>query len=264
MMRRSLRWTAPVWVLLLAGGELAAAEGDMRVANQVFSAGRSEELLAESVTIWLGDTVYDRLTSPPQTIVFDPPRDRVVVLDRERELRVELRYTALSDFADRLRRWAATSSDPLLANAATSDGAVSTDEEQRRLELTMDGLSYEVDAEAAEKAIADRYREFADAAVLTQSVLRPGGSPPFARLKLNAELAAQGWLPSVVSLEIDARRTPSGRVPAVRLRSEHDLDPGLADSDRRLVREAHAQMVDFEKVTVEEFVGRPLPVAFDD
>lgn len=250
--------------LLLAVVSSAAAEVELRVANSVYQVGRTDEQVASSITIMVDGAVYDRLETPAQTIIFDPVRERVVVLDRERKLKVELPLSALGDFSARFRKWASASTDPLLAVAASRDAEVSADEEARKLSLAIDGMTYDVEAAAAPDAAAEQFRAFADAAVMAQALLHPGGSPPFLRLRLNEELAARDWLPRSVTLQIASRRSPAGRVPEIVLRSEHDVDPGLADSDRRLVREAHAEMADFKAVAVEEFVGRKLPVSFNE
>ena len=251
-------------LLVVAASSATAEVAELRIANRVYSVGRKEELIASSVTVVVDGAVYDRLESPPQTIVCDPARSRVAVLDRERKVKVELSTSVLERFSGQFRRWAATSSDSVLAAAAAGEPSVAVQEDDLQATFTLDGMVYQVTGvEAPSRPAAELYGQFANSAVLVQTLLRPGGAPPFLRLALNRKLADQGWLPRRVELDLAARRTPNGRAPAVQLRSEHDLDPGLADSDRRLVREAHAQMADFESVDAEEYAGRKLPVGVD-
>ena len=84
------------------------------------------------------------------------------------------------------------------------------------------------------------------------SVTTPGGSPPFARMKLNDTLRKHGVVPSEIQLEI---RRAGDMKKTAQARSRHTFIEQLSDSDLRNIEKAKKMVEDFSAVSLSDFSG---------
>src|SRR5882724_2304530 len=105
----------PMAACLVISGQAAA--DDFRIESKIF-VGKESEPSSENLTLFRGGQVYDFLTKPSETTVFDKPRGRVILLDPARKVRTEIKADKLLAFSEELKVWAARQSDPFLKFAA--------------------------------------------------------------------------------------------------------------------------------------------------
>ncbi|HTU27209.1 MAG TPA: hypothetical protein VMF30_17510, partial [Pirellulales bacterium] len=93
------------WLLLAT---LMATNGraeDFRIESRVF-AGKEPKPVSENTTLFHIGIVYDFI--PDKSIaVFDKPRGRFLLLDRQRKIKAEVTVEQLQTFCDRLQKMAA-------------------------------------------------------------------------------------------------------------------------------------------------------------
>ena len=258
MMRRwpggSIGW----WILtacLTAGG---VAADEFRIATEVY-VGEANEPAVETITLFSGGLVYDFLQYDHEGVhreeftIFDLQRNRIVLLDPQRRVQTTLTPEFVMDFVAQMK---ARLGESGRAEFADPKFELHYDGETRQLVLKNDHIQYQVKGMRPKTQESFRqYVEFADWCARVNA-LRPGNSPPFARLRINAELADRNWLPTEVVRTIYYRRGLRRREYVVRTR--HRASWVLSQSDRRRIDRAGTAMASYDSVPyVDYFRLRP-------
>lgn len=261
-------WVLP-WLLLPGAAGWAADDAEtLRVETEVFD-GDADTPLARSLTLFAREVAWDFLAvsatdgNPPveqsddgfggEIILHDPARERVVLIDPRRNIRTTVDAIQLERLSVSLATWARQSDDKLICWAGGPGFGEGVQEEDGQLELVGPRVRYHVKTIAAPTPdLADRYRRFADTAVLLRALLHPGGVPPFPRLAINRAVAAADNLPAEVTLDTDPRGgfsgTPLAGVMQRRLRSVHRMHPALRSDDLKRIADAEACMAAAKEV----------------
>ncbi len=259
-------------LLLLANPAAGAADDGelLRVETEVFE-GDSADPLARSLTLFHRDVTWDFLSVVAadgeqsaataagsfggEIVLHDPARERVVLIDPRRNIRTTVDAIQLERLSVSLAQWARQSDDKLICWAGGPGFGEGVQRVDGRFELVGPRVRYRVETAAApSRDLADRYRRFADTAVLLRALLHPGGVPPFPRLAINREVAAAVCLPAEVTLETDPRGgfpgTPLAGVLQRQLRSVHRIHPALRSDDLDRIAAAEARMAAAEEVAL--------------
>lgn len=278
--RLSIRLLVGVAAALTAGHAATAADGGaadglaMRVDTEITSGGGTEPV-SRSLTLFRDGVAWNFLELPGdgakqqlelvEIALHDPARERIVVVDPERNLKTEVAAVRLERLGVSLAKWARASDDRLVRWAGGPDfdsGLVADDD--GRLELAGPRVRYAVThAAAPSPEAAAAYRRFADGAILLKALLHPGGVPPFPRLALNRQLEAAGAIPEQVTLEIEPRLGPLGGRPE-RLTSSHRVHPRLLAADISRIEEAEAHVAAARAVDLATFAGPAVEPARHD
>lgn len=268
------RWMMLLLVLLVTK-PLAANEADtLRVETEVFAEHDDSVPLAHSLTLFNRDVAWDFLDVTEtdsddmtdkntagfggEIILHDPARERVVLIDPRRNVRTSVDAIQLERLSVSLANWARQSDDKLICWAGGPAFGEGVQEVDGCLELIGPRVRYRVEAtDAPSQAMADRYRRFADTAILLRAMLHPGGVPPFPRLELNRRLAMAGSLPAAVTLETEPRGGLSAAaltgVLQRTLRSTHRIHPALRSDDLQRIANAEARMAAAEEVSLARY-----------
>jgi hypothetical protein len=217
-----------------------AGADDFRIETKVY-AGKEKAPVSQTTTLFRAGFVYDYLADPQRVAVFDQTRGRFIVLDPERKLRAELKADEVRTFVDGLHDLAAKGSNPAMRFAADPQFEIEFSE-SGRLTLTSKHITYELETEpAASPEAARQYHEFSDwyARFNTRAT---GGSLPFARMVVNAELAKRGLVPSEVKMTF---RNAAAR-------SEHLVTWRLLEGDQKRIAETENQLTTFKVVDFED------------
>jgi hypothetical protein len=245
------------------------SEAMLRVESEVFVDGEKEPV-ARSLTLFRNGLAWDFLEQPKaagkgesdltEIVLHDPVRERAVVVDPKRNLKTQIDSLRLERLSASLSAWARKSDDRLVRWAGGPDFGDGFREEDSKLELIGPRVRYEVEFAAADSEDdAQRYRRFADTAMLLKALLHPGGIPPFPRLAINRRVAALGGIPATVTLEIDSKAALVGARPQV-MRSVHKVHPRLVAGDLERIEDAEAHIAVAEQVDLAAFM-EPQPAA---
>ena len=245
------------------------SEAMLRVESEVFVDGEKEPV-ARSLTLFRNGLAWDFLEQPKaagkgesdltEIVLHDPVRERAVVVDPKRNLKTQIDSLRLERLSASLSAWARKSDDRLVRWAGGPDFGDGFREEDSKLELIGPRVRYEVEfATADSEDDAQRYRRFADTAMLLKALLHPGGIPPFPRLAINRRVAALGGIPATVTLEIDSKAALVGARPQV-MRSVHKVHPRLVAGDLQRIEDAEAHIAVAEQVDLAAFMEpQPAP-----
>ena len=246
---RSPRVLAYCCAALLILASAASAE-DFRIETKVYD-GKAKNPVSRNVTLFQAGYVYDYLSDPERTAVFDQAHGRFILLDPSRKLKVEIKTDDVMIFSEKSHAWAAKSSNPFLKFAADPRFEV-TFSDDGELKLVSEHLSYALATVPAKTPQTSRqYQEFSDWYARFNSMFYLGSPPPFPRLEVNKELAGRGLIPTQVVLTIPAQRAHGVR--AVSMHSEHHVSWRLLERDLERISETANQLAAFRTVGVREF-----------
>ncbi len=228
---------AVLWLLVTC----AAAAEDFRIETKVF-AGKGKEPVSENITLFRAGCVYDYLSNPDRVAVFDQRGGRFIVLDPDRKLKAEVKTDEVQSLVSRLHDVAANSSNAIVRFAADPDFEVEF-AENGDLTLASEHMTYKLKTmPAVTGAAAEQYHEFSDWYARFNTMAQAGSTPPFPRMRVNAELAKRGLVPTEVQLS----------TRAVSARTEHFVTWRLLESDHRRIAETANQLTTFKEVDFED------------
>ena len=119
----------------------SARGDDFRIDTSALMANQKQPP-TESTTIYHNNVVYDYMPAPAETVVFDQPAGRFILLNLKSRSRTELTTDELAAFTDRLQQLAARSSDPLAKFLAAPKFQERFNEATGELSLTSTWMSY--------------------------------------------------------------------------------------------------------------------------
>jgi hypothetical protein len=224
---------------------------DFRIETDVFVAD-GNEAVSHNLTLFRAGLVYDYLTVPRSTTIFDPRVGRFLLLDPANRLQTEVPTREVESFNEELRARAAAHKDPLLQFMAHPRFSTRRPEENVLL-LTSPNLSYRLEVEPARDAAALRqYLEFSDWYARLNTLVNAGSPPPYTRIAMNKALAQVSAIPTGVELTIK----PSANGAAeMTMRSRHRVGWKLLGEDLRRIDETGKQLATFKKVGLEDFLS---------
>ena len=259
-------------VALLVASAASAAPGagdprgfELRVESELFADGAAEPV-ARSLTLFRDGVAWDflELAAPEGTdggmrlaeiVLHDPARERVVVIDPNRDVKTQVETIRLERLSVSLAKWARSADDRLVRWAGGPDFGDGITEKEDAMELVGPRVRYAVAYGAAPSTeAATTYRRFADTAILLKALLQPGGIPPFPRLALNRRIEAAGAIPAEVSLEIDPKLALVAGRPS-RLKCVHKSHPRLLAGDVARIEDGEAHVASATAVNVAAFVA---------
>lgn len=243
---------AVVWPLfLLASPAIVAAQQApvFRIESKVFFGDSKEPV--KTMTLFHAGRVYDFLSAPQESTVFDPLNGRFVVLDPARKVSTEVSTEEIKTYVDALRRKSLAQRHPFLKFLADPKFEETYDEANGLLTLDSPWMTYRVETTAVEDADAAlQYAEFADWYAQLNAVLNPASRPPFSRLALNEALRRRQRMPVKVTLTVPSQEP--GRKADV-IRAEHKIIWRHSQDDQRLIDDAGEQLSNFSKLSMEEY-----------
>lgn len=272
--------TATVACALNPVSVAAEASWEMRVESRIFRDGQ-EQPIGRSLALFTKDIVWDFLELPDadgqlqlaEIVLHDPLRERTVLVDPRRNVKVELDKLKLDRLRVSLASWARGADDPVIRWAASSrveEGIhhEHDDEDDSAVVLTGPKVRYVVRYEkAASPEAAESYQRFADVSLLIKALVNPGGLPPYPRMAINRRLAQEAAIPRDVTLTLDGdlplvSGLPGGVGEKV-LRSEHHTHSRLLAEDRRKIADASARVGESLIVSLESYANPSAEAATD-
>lgn len=228
---------------LVAAMGLSAAAQDFRVEADVFADG-SEESVAETLTLFKGDVVYDFfLKGPDEATVFDLNRGRIVLLDNTRRVQTTLTTEQLQQLSDTIRSAGASKGNERLFNPQISP---SFDEQAKIVTVASDRLTYRakcIDPKLPDAA--EKYRRFADWYARLNAV-RPGNPPPFGRLELNSAVAERSLVPEEIERTVVLDRPLANKT--LKARSRNIFLWSLSGTDQKRIEKASMSLAKYESI----------------
>jgi hypothetical protein len=229
----------------------AALGEDFRVDNAIY-ADAGKEPTSQSTTIFYNGIVYDCMTKPAETVVFDKASNRFVVLNMARKVRTQLTTEEVATFVDRLRPLAAKSSDPLVQILADPKFQESTDENTGEVTLHSPWITYRLTlTQGTEPSIVKQYHDFCDWYARLNALLIPSSRPPFARLVVNAAMAQRQSVPSQILLTLTSGKGATQERTTIR--SEHRWTRTLTPADLDRVAEIRKSVDEFKPIHFDQY-----------
>ncbi|HVC92857.1 MAG TPA: hypothetical protein VND64_04155 [Pirellulales bacterium] len=232
---------------------------DFHVQSKLFYPDKDEPV-SESTTLFYAGRVYDFLSAADETTVFDPQNDEFKLLDSGRKLKTEITTGEIAQKINLLRTAARAQVHLPLAKFYIDPKFTESQNQNGDVLLTSAYLEYKLKTFIPSNPEASRqYCAFADWSVQLDVMLnlKPDSNPsdvlPFARLKVNDVLKQRQELPLEVVKTLKPQK--KGKKEVI-YRSEHSIQPRLAQEDLRRIKEVHEQLHTFNSVSFDEYRRR--------
>lgn len=246
-------------VLCLANA-LSLAAAEFRIENRVFLDDEKEPV-SESTTLFHGGRVYDFFGGEDAEIaVFDPSRQRFILLDPSRRVKTEVQTSYIDAYVEALHKKAVGHENEFVRFLAEPKFTRSFDQDAGRLTMSSPSMTYRVDTVPATSEEAARvYSQFSDAYARLSAVTSDVPLPPFPRLAVNAALRERKELPKRVERTVE--RTGLGPLPdkSVTIYSEHKIAWRLLDADKHRIDLAGKYLASFQDVPLQVYRAAPPP-----
>jgi hypothetical protein len=229
--------------LIISNASVAVGE-DFRIETDVFVDGEKEPV-NETLTIFTNGVVYDFLLTGVQEItLFDPARNRLVLMDTQRKIQTVLTMDSILEFMAQMKVHLGERKFLLPESTEVTD-------EDGWLKLANDRIVYRAQCiEPPHQAMALEYQEFADWYARLNAV-RPHNMPPFLRIRLNSEMAKQGLLPKTIERTVHHKKIFQDERLIVR--SQHLANWRLSNTDRKMIDRAGQYLSSFPIVSFREY-----------
>jgi hypothetical protein len=235
----------------------AGAE-DFRIQTRVYKED-DDTSISQNLTLFRNGVVYDFLSDPDETTIFDRPRrdhpGKFVILDPGRRVQAEVSLERLTRFTSNLQLWAAQHSDAFLRFLAKPEFQEELDPKQRAWVYSSKYMTYQVKATPAANAeVFKQFDDFSEWFVRLNTMLTIKTRPPYGlgRLGVNAALRPRQEIPTEVKLVVESPVRVLRR--STTYRSEHHLTPMLSQSDQVRISEVEKQLVSFKSIELEEYL----------
>lgn len=227
-----------------AGSKLSPGTPSFRVTTAVF-AGDAKKPAARHLILFHQGLVYDLPQIETRVVtVFDVGRDRIILLDRESQVRTTLSTDSLLKLTAQAR---AAAGQVGLREEVGLLAKVDSDGEPGDYSIRYGNVAYQTSTQQpADPAVAVAYGRFADWAARL-NIARSLGPPPFGRMTLNQRITADQRLPRETTLTL--RR----RLGQDRYRSTHEFIERLSESDRQKIDDVGGMLALYEEVDLDEF-----------
>jgi hypothetical protein len=241
------RW---VWALsgwLACSGPLAVAGDDFAIKTQVYS-GEEPQPVAEYLTIFRGDRIYDfSQTRPREVSVLDTKTRQFQLARPESRVQTSLPADELIRFAATEQTRALQSDNELVRFAADPQFRESFDAAAERLSLTSPLWDYHVETQPIDdRELLRRYSEFAVWYTYLNTLFRP--LPPAVRIELNRALDRHARLPRRVVVEIKRNAQT-----VVRQQSRHELITRLGPDEIQQIDDWERSQASFRTVDLSTY-----------
>lgn len=224
---------------LLCGVATTAWSDDFRVETDVFL-GKEREPVAESLTLFVGDVVYDFVLTGEQEIsIFDTQRGTVVLLAPDRQVKSILTQKEILEFTASLQVRGLER-----RQEAFVQPQFDLDVQDQLLTLASRSLTYQAEGvEPDDPTAVARFHSFADWYARLNAMAR-GGLPPFGRMELNRQLAERKLIPKTVERTIVWGGVRGKQVA----RSQSLFNWAISNTDRRRIQQAGSMQANFRQI----------------
>lgn len=167
----------------------------------------------QTLTLFSDGVYYDFSKDDPTAItMFDPQRNRIILLDGKRNIQTTIDMPELLKYVESARQQANSPDLKLLLKASEQ---VTFDDQTSTCTVGIKQMNYVATSQKPPEAtIAQQYADFANWSARLNAVYPPH-RPPYVRMRLNDELAGRGLLPA----EIEITKTlASGKASSDRCR----------------------------------------------
>ncbi len=211
--------------------------------NAVTGERETEEIVARSLTLFHGGTVYDLLDNIGEVIILEQSLGRITILNTDRQLMTTINMDDLDKFMGKSRQEILQFADQLeqrsdpnsLREAKALRMQIEPEfkpeylPESNMLRLSNPFLQYEVVcAEPRKSGTGQTFLKYADRMSQLNHVLHPQALYPASRMSLNTQLRQRQKIPTRVSLRISAD-------PPKWLRADHQIGWELDSNDRSMI-----------------------------
>lgn len=225
-----------------------------RINNKVY-AGKEKNPVSQSVTMFYKGRVYDFMSNPDETIIFDPELQRFLIISALTKTQCAVTLDEVETFERMMKEAIPKVKDEFIKSCLSPEFEISQDPETDEWVYSAPRLTYRVKAQKEENpGDALRYAQFANKYALLNVILVPQSIPPFARIAVNNDLAQKRLIPGEITITLQAEVKPlSFNQGKETIRTTHVFVSGLGDYDMSKIRKAGENYGRFKQVSFTDY-----------
>lgn len=230
------------------------ASNSFRINNKVYLE-KEEKPVSQSCTMFYDGKVYDFMTNPEETIIYDPEQQRFLLLCAATQSQCMLSLDEVLEFGRMMKESIPQVKDEFLRNCLDPKFEISVDEKTEQQIFEQAKIIYKVSTQRElTKGMAKAYADFANNYAILNVLLSPQNIPPFARIKINETIAEKDELPETVEVIMKRRFNPlSTSLGKQRVRTVHNFMSGLGDADMKKIRKSGEYFGQYKQISFSEY-----------
>ncbi len=245
-----MRLSFLIALLMLTGPIQPVSAQQFRIETQIY-VNQSTETASENTTLFADGLVFDIQTKGALTnevAILDPQRRQIILLDRTRQVKLQLDEIQLIKMADSLRKQTSTNKAAGFLVNDRFEEDIDIDTGTATLNSAL--IQYRVTGQRpSDVRILPLYNQFTDY-FTRMKFSDPHAFPPFPRMRLNQTLSKLGWIPSEVTIDIDKNMLFKEGLTAT---SKHTLIPNLSNRDQTTISQLKQQWLNFKPVSLDVY-----------
>lgn len=228
-------------------------ENDFRIETDI-SIPDDPKPIAQTLTLFKSGVAYDFSRNAPESItLIDPVRERIVLFDKKRQVQLLIDMSEFNAYMDSAAAQAATS--PKLAPAVEDAKLVSFDADAKSVRVGEKMLRYEATLqEPSDASMAALYAQFANISARLNA-WEESSPAPFARIALNAEIAAKDALPDEITRTAFVPKGSKFVEQVIKCRLHANWR--LSKDDEAQIAEIGKMLVSYKPLSVAEYYQKP-------
>lgn len=232
--------------LLLGGVSLACLGAgpvkplQFRVSIEILD-GNTEQLLDRHLVLFHDAKIYDIAQLAPQDVmVIDPVKGEVTLLSRQAQIQTRIQSQAIIDLVARVRAAAAAKGQELGIG-------VEPVKKEKEYSLAFDKYTYRTSVAVPQVPFhAKQFVEFTDWAARV-NLVRSLGPPPFGRMTLGSQMAADGVVPAEMTLTCKSDSVNQT------FKLNHQFSAGIDQADEKRIAEVQGMIALYRQVPLNSF-----------
>lgn len=229
---------------------MANAADDFRVETTVKVDAKKTKY--DFLTIFRGTSVYDFSLANDEVTIFDTARDQVILADKDRKVKTIVRFDELREFSRTILERAKARGEKGVFDPNIDYRHVDTAELPYMAATNLLGyVAKGIQPPKENREAAARYRQFSDMAAML-SGMKPGGIPPFVRLRLNRGMFEDGVVPTHVRRTfVQAHLLRDNKII---VNAEHRFNWIISQKDAQRIDEVNSWLTECEAVSLRKYL----------
>ncbi len=225
-----------------------------RINNKVYI-GKETTPTSSSITMFYKGRVYDFLTDPEETIIYDPEMQRFLIISSATQTQCSVTVDDIASFERMMQSALPKIKDEFIRTCLDPQFEVKQDPETDEWIYDSPKLTYRIKTISEQyEGQAQAYADFANRYAILNVILSPQSMPPLARIFVNNDLAKKRLLPQEIHITLQPKYNPLSRTKGKEtIRTSHNLVKGLGNADMNQIRQAGERYGRYKLVSFEQY-----------
>ena len=232
----------------------SSAPTSFRINNKVYLE-KDKTPTSSTVTMFYKGRVYDFLTNPDETIIYDPEMQRFLIISSATQTQCSITVTEMASFERMMKEALPKIKDEFIRTCLDPQFEIKQDPETNEWIYDSPKLTYRIKTIPEQyEGQAQAYADFANRYAILNVILSPQSMPPLARMEVNNDLAKKRLLPEEIHITLQPKYKPLSMSKGKEtIRTTHTIIKGLGNADMNQIRQAGERYGRYKQVSFDQY-----------